>query len=64
MLIAQNDDPEMLEWLNNASQRGGGFISSLAWAGLRADSDNYPVVRPLLLEMRKKYPEYEGQRNP
>jgi hypothetical protein len=53
MLIAQNDDPEMLEWLNKASQSGGGFISSLAWAGLRADDENYPIVRPLLLEMRK-----------
>ena len=28
-------------------------------AGLRADHENYLLVRPLLLTMREKYPEYE-----
>jgi hypothetical protein len=59
MLIAQSDDPELLEWLNNASQRGGGFVSSLANAGLKADWENYPILRPVLLEMRTKYPNYD-----
>jgi|ERR1039458_5651319 hypothetical protein len=58
-MIVQNDDPELLEWMNNASLKAGGFLSSLAWAGLRADWQNYPIMRSLLLEMRKKYPEYE-----
>ena len=58
-LIAQNDDPELLEWLANAKQKGGGFVSSLAHAGLVADAENYPVIRILLLVMRRKYPEYE-----
>lgn len=60
MLIAHNDDPEMLEWLNNVSQNAGGFLQNLAQAGLRADHENYPMIRPLLLEMRKKYPRYEA----
>lgn len=59
ILTAQNDDPELLEWLSNASQRGGGFIQSLANAGLRADHENYPTIRPLLLFFREKYTEYE-----
>lgn len=59
MLIAQNDDPELLEWLANADRSGGGFISSLASAALRADHENYPLIRPLVLQMRGKYPEYE-----
>lgn len=59
MLIAQNDDPEILEWLTNAHQRGGGFVSSLASAALRADDENYPIIRPLILQFRAKYPEYE-----
>jgi hypothetical protein len=58
-LVANHDDPELLEWLNNAQQRGGGFVHNLAEAGLRADPENYPVLRPLLIEMRKKYPAYE-----
>jgi hypothetical protein len=32
-LIAQTDDPELLEWLAKASHDGGGFISSVARAG-------------------------------
>jgi len=59
MLVAQNDDRELLEWLANAHQRGGSFISSLANAALRADPENYPLIRPLVLQMREKYPEYE-----
>jgi hypothetical protein len=59
MLIAQNDDPELLEWLSNAQQRGGGFVSSLASAALRADHENYVLIRPLVLQIRWRFPEYE-----
>ena len=58
-LIAVNDDPELLEWLAKAAEKGGGFVQSIANAGLRADYENYLLVRPLLLTMREKYPEYE-----
>jgi len=59
MLIAQNDDPELLEWLAKADREGGGFVSSVARAALVADHDNYPLVRPLILQLRAKYPKYE-----
>ncbi len=59
MLIAQNDDPELLEWLCNAEREAGGFLSRLAGAALRADDENYLLIRPLILEMRKKYTAYE-----
>lgn len=59
LLIAQNDDPELLEWLSNAKEKGGGFVSSLANAGLVADHLNYPMLRVVLMAMREKYPEYE-----
>lgn len=58
-MIAQTDDRELLEWLAKADQEGGGFIRSLARAALVADDFNYPVLRPVLIEMRKKYPAYE-----
>jgi hypothetical protein len=58
-LIAQNDDPELLEWLAKAEKDGGGFAKAIAQAGLNADSENYPLVRPVLVAMRKKYPAYE-----
>jgi hypothetical protein len=58
-LIAQEDDPELLEWLSKAEHEGGGFISRLAGAALRADWSNYPLIRPVILIMRTKYPQYE-----
>ncbi len=59
MLTAQTDDPELFEWLLTASNRGGGFVSSFARAALCADGENYPLIRPLLLTIRDKYPEYK-----
>jgi hypothetical protein len=58
-MIAQEDDPEMLEWLAKANQDGGGFVSAIARAGLVADFENYPLLRPLLLKLREKYRQYE-----
>jgi len=58
-MIAQSDDPELLEWLSKAHMEAGGFLSSLARAALVADHENYPLIRPLLTVMRLKYPKYE-----
>jgi hypothetical protein len=58
-LIAQTDDPELLEWLAKASQEGGGFVSSVARAGLVADPENYLLILPLLIALRAKYTKYE-----
>jgi len=58
-LVAQNDDPELLEWLAKAEQDGGGFVQGIASAGLRADPENYALIRTLLLVLRRKYPQYE-----
>lgn len=60
ILIAQNDDPEMLEWLGGAALQGGSFVRSLATAALVADHENYPLLRPVLIEMRVKYSKYEA----
>jgi hypothetical protein len=57
-MIAQEDDSAMFDWLVNAKRQGGSFISALADAALHADSENYPILRPALLVMRKKYPNY------
>lgn len=59
LLIAQTDDPELLEWLARAVQDGGGFVRSMATAGLVADHENYRFLRPVLLIMRAKYSQYE-----
>jgi hypothetical protein len=57
--VAQEDDPELLEWLAKAKERGGHFVAAMATAGLHADWENYPLIRIVLLVLRAKYPEYE-----
>jgi hypothetical protein len=57
--VAQTDDPELLEWLSKACQDGGGFISSIARAALVADAQNYFLIRPVIVQLRHKYPKYE-----
>ncbi len=52
------DDPELFNWLDQASAKGGGFLKTIAMAGLRADSDNYEILRPALLQLKAKYPKY------
>lgn len=54
-------DPDVLDWCNGVLHptcQGGSFLSSLADAALRADEANYPLLRPFLLGMMKKYPQY------
>lgn len=58
-MIAQSDDPELLEWLVNAQTYGGSLVSAVARAALVADDDNYEMLRPVVLHMRAKYPRYE-----
>jgi hypothetical protein len=59
-MIAQQDDPELLAWLDNAQRQGGGFVSSVANAALVADWENYSLIRPLVLQLRTKYPDHEA----
>jgi hypothetical protein len=58
-LIAQNDDPELFEWLANADLRGGSFVHGIAHSALVADCENYALIRPLVLQLRAKYPDYK-----
>ena len=61
-----HEDPELVYWLltivNGDRERGiapaGDFLKSLAMAALRADHENYPLLRPALLEISKRYPKY------
>jgi hypothetical protein len=59
-MIAQDDDLQVFEWLVNAAAGGGGFVSSFAVAALRADHENYPIIRPALIKLREKYPAYNS----
>lgn len=58
------DDPELNDFLLNISSHAGSFLRSLGDAALRADCQNYPILRPVLLEMKKKYPDYDRPYRP
>lgn len=57
-------DPELFDWLQSlvhgdperAIAPAGDFLKSLARAALHADWENYPILRPVLLQFRDKYP--------
>lgn len=52
------EDRELSDWLFNAVAGGGGFVSAIAEAAMRADGLNYPILRPALLQLKDKYPKY------
>lgn len=63
-MIAQQD-PELLPWLlgivNSKPEPAGGFLQALAGAALRADHQNYADMRPGLLSIRDRFPEYHDE---
>jgi hypothetical protein len=61
-MIWQEDEPRIVTWLINAVGHGGGFVHSFAEAAMRSDAENYPIVRPALLQLLAKYPEYAKER--
>jgi hypothetical protein len=61
-MVAQ-EDTELFDWLINASGHGtgpaaGDFLKHLAESALHADPVNYPILRPVLMVMSVRYPEY------
>jgi hypothetical protein len=60
-MLAEND-PVLREWIwgiqNGKPTRAGGFLRSVAFTALRADEENYSILRPALLKIREKYPKY------
>ncbi len=61
MLLA-NNDPELSPWLwgitGEIPHRAGDFLTSLVEVVFRADWENYEILRPALLKLKEKYPEY------
>lgn len=61
-MIAQTD-PEIGPWLFSILDRQpvapGEFLLALAQAAIRADAENYAILRLALRELRRKYPKYD-----
>lgn len=61
-MIAQTD-PEIGPWLfsilDDQPVKPGGFLLAFAQAAIRADAENYAILRPALRDLRRKYPKYD-----
>jgi hypothetical protein len=55
---AANIDEYLIPWFDGVEHQAGDFLKTLVAAARRADSDNYRVLRSLLIYFRTKYPEY------
>jgi len=54
-----NTDPELRDWLRWASEGGSTpmFMRKVAEAALIACSTDYDLLRPVLVELKSRYPE-------
>lgn len=51
-------DPVLFPWLMGCQNQAGDFLKSIAEAALRADAENYALLRGALLTLRESYPEF------
>lgn len=62
-LILQDDALDLRNWVFGAMHErsdAGDFVRHFAEACARADWENYPLLRPALLEIARKYPNYSS----
>ena len=59
MMCSAHTDPELSHWLRWASESGSTptFIRTVAEAALMACSPDYILLRPVLVELKRRYPE-------
>jgi hypothetical protein len=52
------DDRELSEWVMAlGGERSGHFLCALAEAVMKADAEDYSVIRPALMNLKRKYPD-------
>jgi len=63
---AAPDDPELFGWLCWASEGGHvpSFVGALVEAAFCACAADYELLRPVLLELKRRYPEPEPDKPP
>ena len=52
-------DDSMRHWYRGALDRGGSFTVHIVSAAMAADPENYRLIRPVMLKLKEKYPEFE-----
>jgi hypothetical protein len=59
MMASPHTDPELIQWLRWASESGSTpmFVRTVAEAARMACSPDYVLLRPVLIELKRRYPE-------
>jgi hypothetical protein len=57
-MLSANTDPELREWLRRAAEGGNApaFVRTVAEAALVACLPDYELLRPVLLQLKRRYP--------
>lgn len=55
-MISPATDGELHDWLIWADEHGSCFLRAVVQAALIADLKHYSLLRPVLLELRKEWP--------
>ena len=57
------DDKELSEWVMAPGEEcSGRFLCALAEAVMKADAEDYSIIRPALLKLKRKYPDANSDR--
>ena len=53
-----SEDNQMRDWLMRLGRmRSGHFLGALADAAMKADDEDYSIIRPALMDLKRKYPD-------
>ena len=66
MMLSANTDPELRQWLRRASESGNtpSFVRRVAEAALVASMPDYVLLRPVLVELKRRYHVPEPGKHP
>ena len=56
-MISPSTDEELHDWLRWAEENGSGFLKATAGAALIADLKHYNLLRAVLLELKRDWPQ-------
>ena len=56
-MIPPATDEELHDWLRWAEENGSSFLMATAEAALIADLKHYNLLRPVLLELKREWPQ-------
>jgi hypothetical protein len=62
MMVSAFTDPELRHWVRWASESGNTpmFVRTVAEAAVMACTPDYELLRPVLVELKRRYPQNEA----